>query len=187
MAAPCATYELIDDALRSWLHLVSTCRDQYLDDEDDVATCSHKLLGSDLFRRNREYVRTQIIYSLLQEDEPGPLHGIASFLLLDGRTDEAVFKSMVDEGCFARLLDLISSRWDDDRRLPRLLMELTYQMSRVECLRTDDLLHVDDGLVTYLFQLTESFSDDVDDPYHYPIIRVLVRSLPLLWHWASLY
>lgn len=33
---------------------------------------------------------------------------------------------------------------------------------------------VDDGVVLYLFQLIEELSDDADDPYHYPIIRVLL-------------
>ena len=28
--------------------------------------------------------------------------------------------------------------------------------------------------MTYLFQIIEQLSDDVNDPYHYPVIRVLV-------------
>ncbi|TPX09596.1 uncharacterized protein E0L32_009197 [Thyridium curvatum] len=174
LSAPCSDHESIDDALRSWLSLVSTSRDQYLSYEDDVATCSQKLLDSPIFVHHRDYVRTQIIYSLLQEDEIGPLHVIANFLLLDGRTDEDVFRRMIDEGCFARLVDLVKDYRDNDRRLHRLLLELTYEMSRIERVRTDDLLHVDDALVMYLFQLIEDVSDDADDPYHYPIIRVLL-------------
>lgn len=139
-----------------------------------MATCSQKLLDSPIFVQHRDYVRTQIIYSLLQEDEVGPLHVITNFLLLDGRCDEDVFRRMIDEGCFARLIDLVKGCRDDDRRLHRLLLELTYEMSRIERVRTDDLLHVDDALVSYLFQLIEDVSDDADDPYHYPIIRVLV-------------
>jgi hypothetical protein len=33
---------------------------------------------------------------------------------------------------------------------------------------------VDDAFVLELFQIIEQLSDDVDDPYHYHIIRVLV-------------
>lgn len=33
---------------------------------------------------------------------------------------------------------------------------------------------VDDAFILYLFQLIEELSDDADDPYHYPIIRVLL-------------
>lgn len=33
---------------------------------------------------------------------------------------------------------------------------------------------VDDSFILYLFQLIEELSDDADDPYHYPIIRVLL-------------
>lgn len=34
--------------------------------------------------------------------------------------------------------------------------------------------------MTYLFQIIEQLSDDVNDPYHYPVIRVLVRYAPCL-------
>ncbi|KAI0880951.1 uncharacterized protein GGS22DRAFT_173833 [Annulohypoxylon maeteangense] len=171
---PAEAHETIDDALRSWLYLASRCRDEFSQSEDDVATCSQTLLYGNLFRTDPEYVRKQIIYSLLQEDEPGPLYVIASFLLLDGREEEATFKRMIEEGCFHRLVELINGRKDDDPGLHRLLLELMYEMSRIEQLRIEDLLHVDDGFVTYLFQLIEGLSDDVHDPYHYPIIRVLL-------------
>lgn len=35
---------------------------------------------------------------------------------------------------------------------------------------------VNDDFILYLFQLIEALSDDADDPYHYPVIRVLVRT-----------
>lgn len=132
------------------------------------------LLESQIFSGNQEYVRTQIIYSLLQEDEPSALNVIANFLLLDGRFDEATFKQMIEEGCFSKMVELINGRRDDDRRLHRLLLELMYEMARIERLRVDDLLCVDDHFITYMFQLIEGLSDDVNDPYHYPIIRVLL-------------
>lgn len=174
LSAPCDTHEIIDDSLRSWLHLVSTCRDEFLDSEDDVANCSQLLLDSQIYGTHKEYVRIQIIYSLLQEDDSSSLNVIANFLLLDGRTDEATFKQMIEEGCFPKLVELINERRDDDRRLHRLLLELMYEMARIERLRVDDLLCVDDNFIIYMFQLIEGLSDDVNDPYHYPIIRVLL-------------
>lgn len=134
------------------------------------------LLASALFQANKDYVRTQIIYSLLQEDELGPLHAIICLLLLDGYLDETTFPRMVGEACFPRLLELIDGRKDEDPRLHRMLLELMYEMSRVERLRADDLKLVDDPFVHYLFQIIEEVSDDVHDPYHYPTIRVLVRA-----------
>ncbi|KAK3320022.1 hypothetical protein B0T19DRAFT_445798 [Cercophora scortea] len=174
VSAPCANPESLDNTLRSWLYLVATGRDRYLDSEDEIASCSQKLRDSHIFCTNEEYVRTQIIYSLLQEDDLAPLHVIANFLLLDGRAEEATFRRMVGEGCFCRLLELIKTCGGQDRRLHRLLLELMYEMSRIERLRPEDLVQVDDSFVTYLFQLIEALSDDVDDPYHYPVIRVLL-------------
>ncbi|KAL2024818.1 hypothetical protein VTK56DRAFT_5639 [Thermocarpiscus australiensis] len=174
LSTSCPTHELLDNALRSWLHLVAQARDEYLESEDDVATCSQKLLDSQIFRDNRDYVRTQIIYSLLQEDEFAPLHVIANFLLLDGRTEESTFRRMISEGCFVRLLELIKGCGGKDARLHRLLLQLMYEMSRIEHLRYEDLMQVDDGFVLYLFRLIEAVSDDANDPYHYPVIRVLL-------------
>ncbi|KAI5859891.1 hypothetical protein GGS23DRAFT_582855 [Durotheca rogersii] len=171
---PAEAYETIDDALRTWLYLAARYRDEFSQSEDDVASCSQALLDGFLFQTNPEYVRTQIIYSLLQEDETGPLYAIASFLLLDGRADETTFKRMIGKDCFHRLLDLINGRKEEDPGLHRLLLELMYEMSRIEQLRTEDLVHVDDGFVAYLFLLIEGLSDDVRDPYHYPVIRVLL-------------
>jgi anthranilate/para-aminobenzoate synthase component II len=38
------------------------------------------------------------------------------------------------------------------------------------------IVRVDDTFVYNLFKLIEELSNDVNDPYHYPIIRVLVSS-----------
>lgn len=165
---------MIDNALRSYLHFTTNFKDEYLTSEYEVAQCSQKLLESELFEANKDYVRIQIVYSLLQEDEPASLHVIASFLLLDGRENEATFEMMNSEGCFSRLLDLIKLGKRDDARLHRLLLEVLYEMSRCQPLGPVELGQVDDEFIIMLFQIIEELSDDVDDPYHYPVIRVLV-------------
>ncbi|KZL72182.1 ldb17 protein, partial [Colletotrichum incanum] len=168
------SHDLIDETLRAWLYLTSRFRDKFPETEDDVAVCCEKLLQCQLFQDNKDYIRTQIIYSLLQEDDPASLHAIVLFLLLDGHADESTYSRMIEEACFPRLLELINGRKDQDLRLHRLLLELMYEMSRIERLRTADLLQVDDGFIAYLFQIIEELSNDVHDPYHYPIIRVLL-------------
>lgn len=142
------------------------------------------LLAGNLFCANKEYIRTQIIYSLLQEDETGPLHAITCFLLLDGCQDETTFPRMVNEACFPRLLELINGRQHVDPRLHRHLLHLMYEMSRIERLRMEDLVQVNDAFVSYLFRLIEEVSDE-DDPYHYPTIRVLVSVSPRRWRAAN--
>lgn len=46
---------------------------------------------------------------------------------------------MNEEGVFARLLELILERTDDDAGLHRMLLELLYEMSRIQRLRMEDL------------------------------------------------
>jgi hypothetical protein len=172
----CKTSELIDQALRTYLHFTTNFKDEYLPSDDEVARCVEKLLESELFKANKDYVRIQLVYSLLQEDEPATLYIIASLLLFDGRQNEETFEIMNKEGSFSRLVELIKGKKDEDSRLHRLLLELLYEMSRMQRLSVEDLAHVDDDFVKYQFQIIEELSDDVNDPYHYPVIRVLVSS-----------
>jgi hypothetical protein len=182
VATECAAHahEAIDNALRAWLSLASRCRRELALSEDDVAVCAQHLLHGSLFIANPEYVRTQIIYSLLQDDETAHLYPIASFLLLDGRADEMAFRKMIEESCFQRLIELINDRKEEDPGLHLLLLELIYEMSRIQQLGVRDLIQVDDGFVASLFQLIEGLSDDIHDPCLYPVIRVLVCRRTLL-------
>lgn len=175
----CEDHESIDDALRTWLELTTTILDT-THSQGDVISSSQMLLSSQLFQLHSSYVRTQIIHSLLQEDDTGPLSAITCLLLLDGHGEEALFPRMIDEACFPRLLELIGYRTDgkdQDPRLQRFLLQLMYEMSRMERLRRDDITRVDDAFVHYLFGIIENVSDDVNDPYHYPTIRVLVSGI----------
>lgn len=165
---------MIDNTLRAYLHFCAKFKHEFLQTEYEVARCSERLLRSETFQKNKDYVRIQIVYSLMQEEDPATLHVIASFLLFDGRDNEATFEMMNNEGCFGKLLELIRDGMNDDARLQRLLLELLYESSRMQRLSAEDLGLVDDALVDYLFQIIEQLSDDVDDPYHYPVIRVLV-------------
>jgi len=43
-----------------------TCLDDYLQSEYDVAQCIYKLIASPIFKENKEYVRRQLVYCILQ-------------------------------------------------------------------------------------------------------------------------
>ena len=120
------------------------------------------------------------------------LHYIAAFLLSDGRQNDVVFEMMNNEGTLPRLVDLIQSRKDDELDLHKTLLELMYEMSRIQRLRIEHLglsgscscsirlltsnstVSIDDDFIMYMFDIVESLANDVRDPYLSPIIRVLV-------------
>ena len=75
-----------------------------------------------------------------QDDDLSILLFVASFLLLDIRETEATAQLLNEEGAFTRLVDLISKRdQNDDAILHRMLMELLYEMSRIQQIKADDL------------------------------------------------
>jgi len=174
VSAKCHSHQLIDSALRSYLHFTTNFKDEYLHSEYELARCSQKLLESELFKANEAYVRRQIVYSLLQEDEPASLHIVSGFLLFDGRQHETTFEMMNNEGSFPRLVELVKQGQEENVILHRLLLELLYEMCRMQRLSAEDLGQVDDEFVAYLFRIIEELSDDANDPYHYPVIRVLL-------------
>lgn len=75
----------------------------------------------------------------LQEDSGNTLHIVTAVLYFDGRQDETTFELMSQEGVFPRLIELIRGRRDDDELLHRRLLELLYEMSRIQRLRAEDI------------------------------------------------
>lgn len=100
---------------------------------------------------------------------------------------------MNDIGVFSRLLELIEMGKEDESGLHILMLELVYEMSRIQRLRVEELGEccrrssyekknpmkilglVSDESIMYLFTMIEEVADDVNDSYHYPLIKVLVR------------
>lgn len=64
---------------------------------------------------------------------------IIAFLLFDGRQNESTFGMMNEKEGFPRLLELIQDEKDDGAGLHRMLLELLYEMSRIQRLRINDL------------------------------------------------
>lgn len=47
-----------------------TLSEEYLQSEDDIKQCAYKLLGCPVFYKNKDYVRRQFVYCLLQVCTP---------------------------------------------------------------------------------------------------------------------
>lgn len=137
LATECTTHQQIDDCLRQFLE--SSTSADFLDTEYDIARCCYRLIDSPLFQQNKDYVRRQFVYCLLQEEDAQVLHIVTAVLLYDGRADEATLEMMQSEGAFSRLLDLVQGNKDDNTGLHRLLLELLCDMSRIQRLSLDDL------------------------------------------------
>jgi hypothetical protein len=75
----------------------------------------------------------------LQEDDDAVLHISAAVLLFDGRTNESTFEMMQREGVFPRLVELIRASQHEDDGLHRLLLELLFEMSRMQRLHRDEI------------------------------------------------
>ncbi|KAK4946406.1 pre-rRNA processing [Elasticomyces elasticus] len=171
----CDNHGSIDDTLRSYLDLIGAARERFLQSDYDLSVCAYKLQQSDLFTTHTDYIRRQFVQCLIEDDEPHVVLIATLFLIADAQLHDGTYELLNDEGAFPRLVDLISSpKRHGHEEIHRSLMELLYEMSRIQKIKTNDLAHVDDAFIKLLFQIIEQVSDDVNDPYHYPTIRVLL-------------
>jgi hypothetical protein len=119
---------------------------------------------------------------------------VAAVLLFDGKSSEETFEMMQQEDGFPRLVELIQDSGNSsDIFVHKLLLILMYEMARIQRLGWNDLgmyalrhmavnnqrltscpASINDKFVVSLFAIIESVSNDVSDPYHYPVIRVLL-------------
>ena len=76
---------------------------------------------------------------MVQEDSPDVLHLIAAFLLFDGKENEETFETMNEEGAFPKLVELIRHAPGGDPDLHRLLLQLLYEMSRIQRIKYQEL------------------------------------------------
>ncbi|KAA8897068.1 hypothetical protein FN846DRAFT_993261 [Sphaerosporella brunnea] len=172
---PCDNQHAIDSALKAYLTFVANYAHQYLRSDYDWAKCAFKLLGAQLFRLHKNYVRRRMFGRLRKEQSTPRLQLVAIILLYDGRESSRVFEHMLDEGLFVRLVDLVREKKEQDPIMWRVFLDLLYEMSRIQRVRHEDLDAIDDEFVKYLFQLVEEDPEDLDnDPYHYPVIRMLL-------------
>ena len=87
---------------------------------------------------------------LKQEEEAHILFVTTSFLLADARMTETTFELLNEEGAFPRLLELIQTPKEDvDQNLHRLLMELLYEMSRIQKVSLDHLGKRENGTMRF--------------------------------------
>lgn len=130
-------------------------------------------------------MRRRMMGRLRKEMSNPKLRLIANVLLFDGRQNQKTFELMQGEGLFLRLMEMVAQKRKEDRILWGVVLDLLYEMSRIQRLRREDLEAIDDGFISYLFQLVEEDPDDPNDPYHYPIIRMLVGNQFLVYKVGS--
>lgn len=139
LASPCPDHDAIDDTLRSYLEILDAHHKDYITTDEHLGHCAYLLYASPLFTEHTAYIRRQLIYSLLQDDEPTHLRIAVTFLLADARENEQTFDLLNNEGCFPRLIDLIAHPHRDEESVHRTLMELLYELARVQKITNDDL------------------------------------------------
>lgn len=180
LQAECTSVQEVDEVLKNYLRFIASSQETHLTSEYDWYRCCYGLLESQIYKKHKSYVRRRIIGRLRKETAPSRIYLAATILLYDGRRNQKTFEVMQNEGMFPRLTQLILEKSEDGGGgLQHRLMELLYEMSRIQKLGYEDLRAVNDMFVSRLFEIIEESADE-NDPYHYVTIRVLVCVLYFL-------
>ena len=120
--------------------MLCTLVDEYLKSASDWARCGYILLDSPLFSSDRTYIRNRLIGRMRTEDTNPVLYLASSILLYDGRQNNETFEVMQAEGLFPRLLELIvGKKSPEDKECRNRLLDVLYEMSRMQRLKWGDL------------------------------------------------
>lgn len=139
LAADCATHDDIDDALRSYLGLLNNHYRDFITTDEHLGHCAYLLYASQLFTLHGSYIRQQLVYCLLQEEEICALRIAVTFLLADARENDSTFDLLNREGIFPRLVELIAHPREHEESMHRTLMELMYELARVQKITNHDM------------------------------------------------
>lgn len=78
--------------------------------------------------------------ALQEPPNSAKLHVIAFTLLYDGKEHQKTFELMVEQSAFPRLIQLMQKDVDKENHdMHKLLLELFYEMGRIQPLRIQDL------------------------------------------------
>lgn len=150
--------------------------EKYLTKDETLTRCVKKLLHSQLFRNNKAYVRRKFISLLVEKDDFNLSQTIfiGAFLLIDGRAHSSTLEMMQEESAMTCIIENLWHRKDDSLILHRILLELLYEMCKVQKLALQDLKILKQEFITYLFTAIEEREDYDHDPYSYAILKVLL-------------
>lgn len=82
-----------------------------------------------------------VLTSLVQEEDIDVLRIAVTFLLADAREHEQTFDLLNREAAFPRLVELVAhpQKHQESESMHRTLMEILYEMSRIQKITNDDL------------------------------------------------
>ncbi|KAK9473723.1 uncharacterized protein V1510DRAFT_402013 [Dipodascopsis tothii] len=166
---------LIEAAVRTFLRFVGKHMDQFLAADEDLAQCGLRFIGSPVFVKHRGQVRRRLITKMVGgECDARTLLMIGVVLLLDGRQHVDTFEMMEEESACRLMVDVLWRTRETDPRLHSIMLELVYELCRVQRLQRADLEAISTDFIEFLFQTIERNDDYERDPYSYGLIRVLL-------------
>jgi hypothetical protein len=170
------SYPVVESALKDYLLFATKHLSDFLVSDNDLFRAGYKLTTSPIFTLHKAFTRRKLIAMLTLAEEYTDLAAVVSLILLiDSDSHPATLEMMQEENaCHALTRLLLTFQKTSALRLRRVLLELTFEMCKIQRISTSDLENISDKFIDSLLRTVVNADRDDTSLYDASVMKVLL-------------
>lgn len=170
------SYPVVEAALKDYLLFATRHLSDFLVSDSDLYRAGYKLTTSPIFVNHKAFARRKLIAMLTLAEEYSDLAAVVSLILLiDSNHHPPTLEMMQEENaCHALTRLLLTFQKTSALRLRRVLLELTFEMCKIQRIQPDDLAQISDRFIDSLLRTVVNADRDDTSLYDASVMKVLL-------------
>lgn len=170
------SYPVVESALKDYLLFATKHLSDFLVSDNDLFRAGYKLTTSPIFTLHKAFTRRKLIAMLTLADEYSDLAAVVSLILLiDSDSHPATLEMMQEENaCHALTRLLLTFTKTSALRLRRVLLELMFEMCKIQRISISDLENISDRFIDSLLRTVVNADRDDTSLYDASVMKVLL-------------
>ncbi|KAG5357860.1 Protein LDB17 [Yarrowia sp. B02] len=170
------SYPVVESALKDYLLFATKHLSDFLVSDNDLFRAGYKLTMSPIFTLHKAFTRRKLIAMLTLAEEYTDLAAVVSLILLiDSDSHPATLEMMQEENaCHALTRLLLTFQKTSALRLRRVLLELMFEMCKIQRISASDLENISDKFIDSLLRTVVNADRDDTSLYDASVMKVLL-------------
>lgn len=170
------SYPVVESALKDYLLFATKHLSDFLVSDNDLFRAGYKLTTSPIFVHHKAFTRRKLIAMLTLAEEYTDLAAVVSLILLiDSENHPATLEMMQEENaCHALTRLLLTFQKTSALRLRRVLLELMFEMCKIQRISASDLENISDKFIDSLLRTVVNADRDDTSLYDASVMKVLL-------------
>lgn len=170
------SYPVVESALKDYLLFATKHLSDFLVSDNDLFRAGYKLTMSPIFTLHKAFTRRKLIAMLTLAEEYSDLAAVVSLILLiDSDSHPATLEMMQEENaCHALTRLLLTFQKTSALRLRRVLLELMFEMCKIQRISASDLENISDKFIDSLLRTVVNADRDDTSLYDASVMKVLL-------------